>query len=120
MTSVGIDIVEISRFEELKNLEYFLEKNFSKNEIDYINKKPNKFETMAGIFSCKEAVMKAFKKGIFNFSLTKVEVIRGENNSPEILINDEIKALLQEKNAAEINVSISHSKTHATSICIIN
>lgn len=120
MISVGTDIIEIDRFINLKNMDKFLEKNFSKSEIDYINTKKNKFETIAGIFACKEAVMKAFKKGIFTFSLTKVEVLRDKNNAPYILINEEISNLLNELNASEICVSISHSKNYATSVCVVN
>lgn len=120
MISVGTDIIEIERFINLKNVDKFLEKNFSKNERDYISTKKNKFETMAGIFACKEAVMKAFKKGIFTFSLTKVEILRDENNVPFVFINEEISKLLKEFNATEICVSISHSKNYATSVCVVN
>lgn len=120
MISVGTDIIEIDRFTKLKNVDKFLEKNFSKSEIEYINTKKNKFETMAGLFACKEAIMKAFKKGIFTFSLTKVEVLRDENNAPFVFINEEISKLLKEFNATEICVSISHSKNYATSVCVIN
>lgn len=119
MISVGTDIIEIDRFKDIENIDKFLEKNFSKNEQNYIKTKKNKFETIAGIFACKEAVMKAFKKGIFTFSLTKVEILKDENNAPYVFINEEISNLLKEFNASEICVSISHSKNYATSVCVI-
>ena len=59
----GIDIVKISRFEELKNNEHFLNSTFTEDEIAYILKHDS-LETIASLYSSKEAFLKAIKKGI--------------------------------------------------------
>ena len=48
---IGIDICSISRFSNMKNLDKFLKRYFTNEEIDYILKTGNRDETIAGIFS---------------------------------------------------------------------
>lgn len=115
---VGIDIIEIERLKG-KDSENFLNKYFSKNEIDYINSKNNRLETIAGIFSCKEAVLKAFKIGIGKGVKLKDISISHIENVPFLEENEVVKKLKADYNIKEIDVSISHSNTNAISICII-
>lgn len=115
---VGIDIIEIDRFKE-ENIDSFMKKYCSQNEIDYINKKKNRKETLAGIYSCKEAVLKAFKIGIGNGIGLKDVSIAHNNNIPFLEENEAILRLKKEFNICEIDVSISHSNKNAIAICII-
>ena len=115
----GIDLVDIERF-KMTNYEKFLEKYFTINEIEYVLKKKKKFETIAGIYAAKEAVLKAFKVGIgTGISLKQVE-IGHFNNIPFVSENETIKNLLEKENLSEIDVNISHSENLAIAICIIN
>ena len=115
----GIDLVEIERF-KMVGYEKFLEKYFTLTEIEYCLSKKNKFETIAGIYAAKEAVLKAFKIGIGNgISLKQVEIGHFDN-IPFVAENEMIKKLLKKENASQIDLSISHSENLAISICIIN
>jgi len=115
----GIDIVEIDRF-KLVDTKKFLEKYFTLNEINYIATKKNKFETIAGLYACKEAVLKAFKIGIgVGISLQQIEILH-ENNIPRVNLNKILKELMISENVKEIDVNISHCDKYATAICIIN
>ena len=115
----GIDMVEIDRF-RLTNYEKFLEKYFTMSEIEYVLSKTNKFQTIAGIYASKEAVLKAFKVGIGKgISLKEIE-IGHFNNIPFVTKNETIKNLLKNENLNEIDISISHTENLAISICIIN
>ena len=115
---VGIDIVEIKRF-NLNNINQFCEKYLTKNEQYYLNNKSNKAQTLAGIYACKEAVLKAFKIGIGNgVKLTDIEIFH-ENSVPKINLNSIVKTLMNNINATKIDVSISHSNTLATAICVV-
>lgn len=116
---VGIDIVEVERF-NINNLESFLEKYYTVNEIIYINSKKNKLQTIAGIFACKESVLKAFKIGIgLSISLKEIE-IGHNNNIPRLVENACVLQLKKENNITNIDVSISHTDKNAIAICIIN
>ena len=115
----GIDLVEVDRF-KLIDTKKFLEKYFTIKEMEYILKKKNKFETIAGMFACKEAVLKAFKVGVgMGISLKQIEILH-ENGVPLVNVNDIVKKLMLNENAKEIDVNISHSDKFAIAICIIN
>lgn len=115
---VGIDLIDIDRF-KLTDYRKFLEKYYTIKEIEYVLTKKKKFETLAGIYALKEAVLKAFKIGIgAGVSLKEVE-IGHFNNVPFVVENEKIKELLKKENLTKIDVSISHSESLATAICII-
>lgn len=114
----GIDLVEISRFKNI-DINIFIKRFFTKNERDYVNSKNNKQQTIAGIFACKEAVLKAFKLGIGKgIKLTDIEICHIDG-APRINRNEIIEKYLKENNCKEIDVNISHSENIAIAICII-
>ena len=76
---IGTDIVEVERIEKsINRTEKFLEKVFTKREVDYCNSKPNRYERYAGRFCAKEAVSKALGTGVRNFKLTDMEILNDE------------------------------------------
>lgn len=115
---IGIDILDIAEI-KTKNLEHFLEKYFTKNEIDYINAKFNKLQTVAGIFCSKEAFLKCFEMGIGAIKLKDIEVLHKQSGAPFINKNQVIEDLLNKNGYSQIYLSISHSKTSATAICML-
>ncbi|MGN1222568.1 MAG: holo-ACP synthase [Christensenellales bacterium] len=118
MIRTGIDIIETKRF-NIKHLDDFLEKYYSDEEIEYINQKDKNLQTIAGIYACKEAVLKAFKIGIGNGISLKDVVISHEKGNPYLKLNDVIKSLMAKDNLKEIDINISHSENNAIAICII-
>ncbi len=116
MKAVGIDIEEISRFEN-KTLEKdlkFLHRIFTKNEIEYCFKYKNPSSHLAVRFCAKEAAVKALcnlknKK----ISLNKIEILNRENGVPCLkILDDEFKDL-------NFQISLSHEKSKAIAIVII-
>ena len=87
---IGIDICSISRFSNMKNLDKFLKRYFTNEEIDYILKTGNRDETIAGIFSLKEAFVKAIGTGFGNISPIDVEIIHNFSGKPDLIIHNEI------------------------------
>ena len=116
---VGIDIVEIERFREV-DFKKFIEKYLTENEMKYLLNKHNKHETIAGIYACKEAVLKAFKIGIGKgIKLKDIEILH-QDDIPILNKNNTILKLMKERNLTQIDVNISHSEVNAIAICIIN
>ena len=116
---VGIDIVEIERFRQV-DFKKFVEKYLTEKEMQHLLKKTNKYETIAGMYACKEAVLKAFKIGIGNgVKLKEIEILY-ENEIPVLNKNETILNLLKKYNLKDIDINISHSDTDAIAICIIN
>ena len=119
---VGIDSVLVKRFKKMKKLESFLTKYFTDYEVSYIiNKNVKKHETMTGIYAAKEAFLKALQIGIgAGISLKLIEVKHNNNGAPYINLNSDLKEKLADQKVEEITLSITHTKTTTTAICIIN
>ncbi len=113
MKKVGIDILEIDRVKETKT---FMTKVFTQTELDYINKFYAKKERIAGHFCAKEAVLKAIDYISTNYQ--EIEIIHSHNGRPLVNFYGETKKYYA-KNYTDIDISISHSKTIATAICIV-
>ena len=118
----GIDIIEISRIKEaiLKNGNVFLEKVYTKNEINYCEAhKAAKYQHYAARFAAKEAVAKFFGTG-FNgkFDFKDIEIKNNEQGKPEVTLLNGALTLFNELGYKKISISISHSKEYATSMVI--
>lgn len=114
---VGTDIIEIERVAKAAGSKRFLEKNFTKGELELFSEK--KINTVAGNFACKESAAKALGTGFVGFSPADIEVLRDENSKPCVnLYNGALDRFLA-LGAKNIHASISHCREYATSVVII-
>lgn len=115
---IGTDIIEIQRIENaiLKN-DRFIEKLFSKEEIQMFKKRNMRLEVIAGNFAAKEAISKAIGTGIRNFSLNEIEVLRDELGKPTVKLSKNIEEIIGVY--YKINISISHNKTSAIAFAVL-
>lgn len=74
MMEIGIDIVEIKRFDTLKKRSNFLNRVYNEDELLYLKKRKYNTSTVAGIFAAKEAMAKSMGIGIGSIALTDLEV----------------------------------------------
>ena len=110
---IGVDIVKINRFDNkdyLKN-ENFLNKIFTKKELDYCFSKKNISSHLAGKFAAKEATIKALSViNEENWTYDQIEILNNSNGIPEVFIlNNDLK----------IKISISHSEDNAIAMAIV-
>lgn len=115
----GIDIVKIERMEKAFKNSAFQERVFTCYENAYIASRANPYETAAGLFAAKEAVLKALGCGINSVSdLKKVEITHGENGAPKVSVSECVKCSV---NAAdrEIYISVSHDGEYAVASAYI-
>lgn len=111
---IGVDIIEIERIKNLlESNPRFLDKIFTKNEIDYFESKGFKVETIAGNFAAKEAVSKSIGTGIRTFNFSDIEVLRNDLGKPIVKTYNNLKQICIDYNVLEIKVSISHCKEYA-------
>lgn len=116
---VGTDIIEIDRIElAVKRNESFLEKTFTAEEIQQLNLKNLRFESIAGNFAAKEAVSKALGTGIRGFGLKDIEVFRDELGKPFVRVSEKIENILNEKEFS-FHLSISHNKSVAMAFVVL-
>ena len=109
MLKNGVDVVEISRFREMKNLDAFIKRGFTKKEAEYFASKKTPYENIAGFFAAKEAFSKYMGTGIRGFGWRDMEIIHDELGKPCLYF-------LGRK--APVDLSISHSDTVAVAVVV--
>ncbi|AVQ23852.1 holo-ACP synthase [Fusobacterium nucleatum subsp. nucleatum ATCC 23726] len=117
---IGNDIIEIERIEKVISKEGFKNKIYTQKELENIQKRGNRTETYAGIFSAKEAISKAIGTGVREFSLTDLEILNDDLGKPYVVVSEKLdKILRNKKENYQIEISISHSRKYATAMAII-
>lgn len=117
---VGVDIVEVKRFADMQNQTGFLKKYFAQSEIDYIIKKGNRTQTIAGLYAAKEAVLKALGIGIgAGIRLNELCVLHDSAGKPFVEVNAQLNYYLNLKNCNSVAISISHDGGYAVAFCTI-
>lgn len=121
ITGIGIDLIEVERVAvKISKEAGFRELVFSKNEIDYCETKTNKHEHYAARFAAKEAFLKAIGTGWVNgTAFNEIEIVNDANGKPELILSGETKKTLHFPETKKISISISHLKTTASAIVII-
>ena len=117
---IGNDIIEIERIEKAILREGFKNKVYTQKELKNIEKRGNRVETYAGIFSAKEAISKAIGTGVREFSLTDLEILNDDLGKPYVVVSEKLdKIIKSKKEDYQIEISISHSKKYAIAMAII-
>ena len=119
--SIGVDIVSIGRIS--KNIDdindRFINRVYTKDEINYCNKKKNISHHFAGKLAGKEAVSKALKlsweKGI---NWRDIEIVSEENDIPKVILHGDAKDVSNKRKIKDIQISISHEKDYAVAFAI--
>lgn len=116
----GIDIIEIDRIRDsIGSLEdKFLNKVFTKNEIEYCeSKRGQKYQHYAARFAAKEAVFKAISKGLndkYSICWKDIEIINREDGRPTINLCHKVHEVI-----LDIDISMSHCKQYATANVVV-
>ena len=120
IVGIGNDIIEIERIEKAISKESFKNKVYTQRELENIEKRGDRVETYAGIFSAKEAISKAIGTGVREFSLTDLEILNDDLGKPYVVVSERLdKIIKSKKENYQIEISISHSKKYATAVAII-
>ncbi|GAB6282055.1 MAG: holo-ACP synthase [Ignavibacterium sp.] len=117
---IGVDIIEIDRIKNSvdKFGEQFLNKIFTKNELEYCLSKANKYQHLAARFAAKEAVSKALATGWNNeFNWKNVEIFNKPNGMPFVELKGNLKSFLSDDK--NLKISMSHSRDYVVCFAII-
>ena len=120
----GVDLAEIDRIqaalEDPRSGRRFRDRVFTKNEIAYCEKKRRgKYESYAGRFAAKEAVMKALGRGWgAKVRWLDIEVVRARSGKPDIALHDKTAGLAAELGIRRWALSITHTKQHGLAYVI--
>jgi holo-[acyl-carrier protein] synthase len=117
----GIDIIEVERvaFSTGRN-SGFRELVFSEREIEYCESKASPFQHYAARFAAKEAFLKAIGRGWDSgLALHEIEIVHAANGKPQLLLSGKTAAALESLNIRTMHVSLSHLKTYASAVVIL-
>jgi holo-[acyl-carrier protein] synthase len=117
----GIDIIEVERIAQRVGRDSgFRELVFSKDEMNYCDSKTSRFEHYAARFAVKEAFLKAVGRGWDSgLSLHEIEVVNEPNGKPGLRLSGQTEKELAPLGIRFIHVSLSHLKTMATAVVIL-
>ena len=121
LAGLGTDIIEVERIAaKIIKESGFRELVFSENEIAYCESKTGKFEHYAARFAAKEAFFKALGTGWLEGTyFNEIEIVHDSYGKPEIVLLGQTQKTLSAWGINKILVSLSHVKTMATAVVII-
>ncbi len=115
IVGIGVDLIEIDRVISACERKKFLEKYYTKKEIDIIQFDKKK---AADNFAVKEAVVKMFGTGFRGISPVEIEVLRDSLGKPYVELYGKAKEKSFELGIEKIHVSISNTKLYSTAYVI--
>jgi holo-[acyl-carrier protein] synthase len=124
VVSVGVDMVEVERvrqaLENSRSGQRFRRRIFTEQEIEYCEKKRRgRYQSYAGRFAAKEAVMKALGRGWgAKVSWLDIAVAPARSGRPEIVLQQKTARLAEQLGIRRWFLSITHTEQHAVAYVI--
>lgn len=122
IVGTGVDICEVDRIRGSVERfgDRFLHRVFTEGEIQYCERKANRFESYAARFAAKEAGMKALGTG-WNHGVRwrDIEVVRPRGQRPTIQFHGQAGAIAAKLGVTNVALSITHTSDQALSHVIL-
>jgi holo-[acyl-carrier protein] synthase len=118
---LGTDITECLRIARMidRHGELFIERVYTTEEIKYCQSRKQATQHFTGRWAAKEAILKAlgtgWRRGI---SWRDIEIRNEPSGKPVVAVLGGVKEVVERLEIADILVSISHCRTHATATAI--
>ena len=120
----GVDIIKNSRINSSLKIKGFLNRIFTKNEIDQGKRIKNKTNFYAKRFAAKEAFVKAIGTGFrYDINFIDIEIKNYKNGKPYISLSKNLDNFLQKKfkiQKYKVFLSLSDEKDYSIAFVIIN
>ena len=118
---IGTDLIEVERVaEKMEKKAGFKELVFSAHEIEHCETMSHKYEHYAARFAAKEAFLKALGTGWRSgTAFNEIEIYNDEEGKPEFRFYGITATTVAELILGKIFVSLSHLKTMACAMVVI-
>jgi holo-[acyl-carrier protein] synthase len=122
VSGIGIDLVEVATvtdsIQEYGNS--YLERMFTRQEIEYCGGMPISFQCYAGRIAVKEAAMKALSTGWGQgVEWLDLEVVNEPSGQPSLQVSGKAAQLFEQRGISRIWVSISHVPEYAVAQVVL-
>jgi holo-[acyl-carrier protein] synthase len=115
---IGLDLIEIERVRRaLERYPGFRVRCFTEVERAYCDSRSNPPQHYAARFAGKEAVGKAIGSGV-HFTWREIEI--AGRPKPGVRLSGRTKRWAERVGAAQIDLSMTHSKGLAAAICVVS
>lgn len=118
---IGVDTIELARVARVyeRYRERFLERIFAPEERGYALRYKDPVPRLAARFAAKEACMKALGTG-WNQGVRwrDIVVVNEKSGRPHLQLHGKAKMFFEKLSAERIQLSITHSREHATAVVI--
>ena len=117
---IGVDVVELERIRNLcaRYSEHFATRIFTAKEQELFKPEPD-IARIAARFAVKEAVSKALGTGIGQIGWQDIETTNASTGMPCVELRDKAAALAAAKGVQQVHCSISHERTVAVAMVIL-
>lgn len=115
IVGIGVDLVHIARIDSLLNRwgDRFLQRVFTKGEIQYCRFRKNPVPHFAVRFAAKEAFLKALGSGYSEGARWKdIEVVNHPSGQPALRLHHHARDLSQGRGVKRIHLSMTHDGTY--------
>tara|TARA_B100001250_G_scaffold299168_1_gene260773 strand:+ start:604 stop:990 length:387 start_codon:yes stop_codon:yes gene_type:complete len=120
----GVDIVKNSRIKRLILNKKFIQRIYSRSEINFSKKITNKEAYFAKRFAAKEAFVKSLGTGFRNdLNFKDISIVNTAHGKPKIVLSKRIKKIIDKKlklNKFKIFLSLSDEKKYSIAFVVIN
>ncbi|TAK13822.1 MAG: holo-[acyl-carrier-protein] synthase [Anaerolineae bacterium] len=117
MLCTGVDLIEVHRIAEAidRHGEHFTRRVFTSRELDLFNENMG---SLAARWAAKEAVAKALGTGIGMVEWLEIEILRGPEKEPLLILHGKAEALAKSKGLTHWSLSLSHTHEHAIAFVV--
>ena len=118
---IGTDITECLRIARMieRHGEQFIDRVYTAEEVRYCQGRPQSTQHFAARWAAKEAILKAVgirsRRGT---SWADIEIRKEPDGRPVVAVRGAIKDAIEQLGVAEVLVTFSHCRTHATAYAI--
>ena len=120
----GVDIIKNSRINSSLKIKGFLNRIFTKKEIEQAKKFKNKINFYAKRFAAKEAFVKVIGTGFrSDINFNDIEINNHRNGKPYISLSKKLKKFLKKKfkiHRYKVHLSLSDEKDYSIAFVVID
>lgn len=117
ITGIGVDLVDVGVMQGLmaSGQKPFLDTGWTNSEQRDTEGEP---ERLAARWAAKEAVMKALGRGLGDVDPLDIEITRGSNGAPVVLLRDSAAEAAELAGVERVHVSMSHEQGWAVAFAV--
>lgn len=118
---IGTNIIDCLRIAQMieRHGELFLQRVFTPHEIEYCSARKAATQQYAACWAAKESILKALGTGwARGISWTDMEIRNDSAGRPSVRLGGGAREVCEKLGVADILISVSHSRTHATAFAI--